>query len=134
MALQDQLTSAAARGDATEVEHLLRLGVDVNGVNSFGRTALQVMMMGSTQVARVLLDQGAEPNVPDRSTGRTPLHDAAQAGFVESVRLLVQSGADAQARDHRNQRPVDLATSEGHSDIVEFLETLTTERNHAALE
>ncbi|KAM9792968.1 cyclin-dependent kinase 4 inhibitor B [Neosynchiropus ocellatus] len=124
MALQDELTTAAARGEATRVEHLLRTGADVRGVNRFGRTALQVMMMGSTPVARVLLAHGADPNVPDRSTGRTPLHDAAEAGFVETVRLLVQSGADTQARDHRKRRPVDLARNEGHRNLVEFLETL----------
>ena len=38
----DALTSAAARGDVTEVRRLLQLGVPVNGRNRFDRTALQV--------------------------------------------------------------------------------------------
>lgn len=82
------------------------------------------MMMGSTAVAQVLLKHGADPSVADGSTGTTPLHDAARAGFVDTVRLLVQHLADPQARDNRHCRPVDLARDNGHTDVVAFLESL----------
>uniref|UniRef100_A0A667XRQ4 Cyclin-dependent kinase inhibitor 2A/B (p15, inhibits CDK4) n=1 Tax=Myripristis murdjan TaxID=586833 RepID=A0A667XRQ4_9TELE len=118
------LASAAARGNTEEVEDLLRRGVDVNRLNSFGRTPLQVMMMGSTPVAQLLLRRGADPNVADRCTGATPLHDAARTGFVDTVRLLVQHNGDPQARDNKNCRPVDLAREQGHKDVVAFLESL----------
>lgn len=81
-------------------------------------------MMGSTSVAQVLLNHGADPNVPDRSTGSTPLHDAARTGFLDTVRLLVLSLADPQARDNTNCRPIDLARDNGHTDVVDFLEFL----------
>lgn len=42
MTLEDDLASAAARGNTERVEDLLRRGVDVNGLNCFGRTPLQV--------------------------------------------------------------------------------------------
>lgn len=42
MTLEDELTTAAAKGDTAHVESLLRAGAQVNGVNCFGRTALQV--------------------------------------------------------------------------------------------
>lgn len=38
----DDLTTAAARGDSNRVDTLLWAGVDPNGCNVFGRTALQV--------------------------------------------------------------------------------------------
>ena len=38
----DALTSAAAAGDMQKVKQLLAAGVDVNAVNTFGRTAIQV--------------------------------------------------------------------------------------------
>lgn len=38
----DDLTTAAANGDLTKVRDILQTGVDVNGRNSFGRTAVQV--------------------------------------------------------------------------------------------
>lgn len=42
MTLEDELTTAAATGNTADVESLLRAGAQVNGVNCFGRTALQV--------------------------------------------------------------------------------------------
>ena len=38
----DDLTTAAARGDFLEVTRIIDSGVDVNEVNIYGRTALQV--------------------------------------------------------------------------------------------
>lgn len=81
-------------------------------------------MMGSASVAQVLLDHGADPNVGDRSTGSTPLHDAARAGFLDTVRLLVLFSGDPHAKDNANCRPVDLARQSGHIDVVAFLEHL----------
>ncbi|XP_038569207.1 cyclin-dependent kinase 4 inhibitor B [Micropterus salmoides] len=124
MTLQDALTTAAANGQAAEVKNLLQAGAQVNGVNRFGRTALQVMMMASTPVAQVLLEHGADPNVADRSTGATPLHDAARTGFLDTVRLLVEKQADPWARDNAKCLAVDLARNEGNTDVVAFLESL----------
>lgn len=42
MTFQDELTTAAAKGNTDDVEALLLEGADVNGKNQFGRTALQV--------------------------------------------------------------------------------------------
>ena len=78
-------------------------------------------MMGSTPVARLLLEHGAVPNVRDCSTGTTPLHDAARTGYLETVRLLVEFHADSQATDNNNCRPVDLAQLNGHQEVVDFL-------------
>lgn len=81
-------------------------------------------MMGSTPVAQLLLERGADPNVTDRHTGTTPLHDAARMGFLDTVQTLVQFFADPNARDSRNYRPIDLARDNGHTDVVAFLESL----------
>lgn len=81
-------------------------------------------MMGSTSVAQVLLNHGADPNVTERRTGTTPLHDAARTGFLDTVRLLVQFLADPQARDNTDCRPVDVARDNGHTDVADFLESL----------
>lgn len=86
----------------------------------------KVMMMGSTSVAQVLLTHGANPNVADRSTRATPLHDVARTGFLDTVLLLVEAGADPQARDNADCLPIDLARQNGHTDVVAFLETLWT--------
>lgn len=81
----------------------------------------QVMMMGNTPLAHLLLKYGADPNLPDPGTGSTPLHDAARAGFIDTVRLLILFNADPNATDHCNLRPVDVARQADHVDVVEFL-------------
>lgn len=42
MTLEDKLTAAAAKGTAADVDRLLREGAEVNGLNRFGRSAIQV--------------------------------------------------------------------------------------------
>ncbi|XP_034448264.1 cyclin-dependent kinase 4 inhibitor B [Hippoglossus hippoglossus] len=124
MVLEDELSTAAANGRTAAVDGLLQAGADVNGLNRFGRRALQVMMMGSEAVAQLLLGHGADPNVADSSTGSTPLHDAARTGHVGTVRLLVEHQADPEARDNKQRRAVDLAEEYGNKDVVAFLENL----------
>ncbi|KAJ0050997.1 hypothetical protein NL108_012172 [Boleophthalmus pectinirostris] len=125
MNLEDDLTTAAATGNTAAVQYLLEnTEVKVNGENRFGRTALQVMMMGSLPVAQLLLESGADPNVRDRSTGATPLHDAARTGFADTARLLVQYHADPNIRDNQNSRPIDVAKLGGHAEVIAFLDTL----------
>ena len=45
-------------------------------------------------VVRVLLAHGADPNARDGGDNATPLHFAAAQGNVDSVRLLLDAGAD----------------------------------------
>ncbi|KAK2908842.1 hypothetical protein QQF64_001201 [Cirrhinus molitorella] len=121
MHAEDELTKAAATGNTYHVQFLLSNGANVNGVNTFGRTPIQVMMMGNTPLAHLLLEYGADPNVSDPGTGSTPLHDAARTGFMDTVQLLIRFNADANATDYSNLRPVDVARQNGHVDVVEFL-------------
>ncbi|XP_062334931.1 cyclin-dependent kinase 4 inhibitor D [Osmerus eperlanus] len=120
----DELANAAVLGNIEDVKALLQKIDDVNGLNSYGRTPLQVMMMGSTPVALLLLQAGADPNIRDRHTGTTPLHDAARMGFLDTVKILVKFYADPNARDNRDCQPIDLAQENDHMAVVDFLKTL----------
>lgn len=115
------LTSAAARGDAAEVRRILEdCRVHPDTANEFGKTALQVMMMGNTSVACLLLENGADPNMPDRF-GITPAHDAARTGFLETLHVLVDYGASVNTPDQLGALPIHHAIREGYRDVVEYL-------------
>ena len=84
----------------------------------------------------LLLSAGASPNV-FAASGNTPLHIAAMRGHVDIVKLLLASGADPEVREQEGKaiwpitagapktlgwRPIDWATHNAHSEIVNLLE------------
>jgi ankyrin repeat protein len=56
------------------------------------------------------------------SKGMTPLMHAAQGGHMDVVKLLLEKGADDKARNRRGETALQLAISEGHTDIAQHLE------------
>ncbi|XP_035877432.1 cyclin-dependent kinase inhibitor 2A isoform X2 [Phyllostomus discolor] len=81
----------------------------------------QVMMMGSTRVAKLLLRHGADPNCADPATLATPVHDAAREGFLDTLVALHRAGAQLDVRDAWGRLPVDLAEERGHRDVARYL-------------
>ncbi|XP_015283227.1 PREDICTED: cyclin-dependent kinase 4 inhibitor B-like [Gekko japonicus] len=118
----DWLARAAAAGDLEGVRRLLQEGADPNGVNSYGRTPIQVMMMGSPKVAELLLRKGADPNRPDPTTGALPSHDAARQGFLDTLLVLREGGARLDVPDASQRLPLHLAEEAGHRHVVRFLQ------------
>ncbi|XP_075066373.1 cyclin-dependent kinase 4 inhibitor B-like [Mixophyes fleayi] len=108
----DRLATAAARGDVQLVKEILESGVNPNAVNKIGRTPIQVMMMGSPKIAQLLIAHGADPTVPDPTTGTCPAHDAAREGFADTLLVLIKGGASLDLPlDIYGKRPIDLASS-----------------------
>ena len=50
-----------------------------------------------------------------------PFLDAAEAGNVEQVRLLIGKGADVNAKDNYGYTPLHFAAHAGHKDVAEVL-------------
>ncbi|PNF38384.1 hypothetical protein B7P43_G07234 [Cryptotermes secundus] len=71
-------------------------------------------------MCEVLLGQGAEINATDKN-GWTSLHCAARAGFLDVVKLLVESGASPKAETNFGSAPIWFAASEGHNEVLKYL-------------
>lgn len=90
----DELRRAAGAGDVARVKELLDKGTDVNAANSYGGTALAFACdRGHTEVVKLLLERGANPNTQDTFYKLSPVAWAAQRGYVEIVKLLLDRGA-----------------------------------------
>lgn len=76
---------------------------------------------GHRDRVRVLLDQGADVNVKDATTGRTALHFAAAKGHKELAAYLLERGADVNAQDSAGNTPLHLAAMGGHTKTVRVL-------------
>jgi ankyrin repeat protein len=70
----------------------------------------------------VLLELGADVQRPLNSHGWTALHVAAAYGYVRSARFLLDAGADPAARTSDGLTPAEMATANGHHDLVEILD------------
>ena len=100
-----------ALGDnlADVVEVFLEEGIDLNGVEATGFTALiSAVRGGQIPMVNRLLAAGAYVNGPD-AHGATPLHYAAMRQSLDLVQLLVEAGANPNSRDCQGNTPLDLA-------------------------
>jgi len=72
---------------------------------------------GCKEVAKFLLDNGADPNVRD-DEGRTPLHYASN---VEVAELLLKHGADPNAQDNEGNTPLHVALYDERIEVARLL-------------
>lgn len=113
----------ALRADSLDVAMFLAklTGVNVNASTPQGETPLMIAALrGHTEVARVLIAQGADVN----KTGWTPLHYAAtHAGPAarEMVALLLEQHAYIDAESPNGTTPLMMAAQYGEPDVLRLL-------------
>jgi len=92
-------------------------------VDSKGNTDLhQAAARGNAAAVGLLVQSGLNLENVKNKDGKTPLHYAAEAkNGLECVKILVEHGADIDAKDSFNQTALELAAFSGGADIVAYL-------------
>ena len=91
---------------------------DVNALNAAGESALMMAALkGDMDGATMLLERGAQVN----KSGWTPLHYAATGPEPRLVRLLIDRGAELNARSPNGTTPLMMAAQYGAEDSVNLL-------------
>jgi uncharacterized protein len=103
--------------------------VDMTGQTSFLRAALS----GDTKVMRLLLERGADPNIPTLA-GTTPLmasagvnwtvaqtYTVSKEALLEAVRICLELGADVNAVNSMGLTAVMGAANRGSDDLIQYL-------------
>ena len=136
--LQTQVDVNAAQGDGATALHwavyvndadttalLIHAGAHVNAPNNYGVTPLGLAAKnGNATIIGQLVMAGAEPNDPLHAVnaGETPLMFATRSGQVEAVTVLLDVGANINAKETWNgQSALMWAAAEGHVAVVQTL-------------
>ncbi|KAL5351403.1 hypothetical protein ACLOAV_003262 [Pseudogymnoascus australis] len=78
------------------------------------------VLHGQVSMVSLLLEHGVNINIQDK-TGRTALHDAAEANDVRMVELLLQNGADLSYVDYCGMTALEISASAGNLEVAEVL-------------
>ena len=134
------LLIAAENGINKTVQFLLDMGVNIDDIDSIGRTALMLASKagheeivetllsagangsqdGHSKGGQVLLKRGADPNIRKKD-GATALMYASQNGHSEVVQILLKGGADPNIRKKGEVTALMYASQNGHSEVVQIL-------------
>ena len=105
-----ELAKAIEKNDVNAVEDLLKRGAPVNkkewnDIGHLGSAAAR----GFTEIVALLIAYGANVNEKGGLEGITPLMRAVHRGRLETARVLIQNGADVNARMGSGVTPLMLA-------------------------
>jgi beta-lactamase regulating signal transducer with metallopeptidase domain/ankyrin repeat protein len=119
--LDRALIRAAADGDISGIDELLRAGANVNctvDIGEFGSPLTAASSKGRLDAVRLLLDRGADPNLDGDAT---PLINAAEGGYLEVVSLLLDRGANINQIVPGRQNALIQASEKGRLEVVKLL-------------
>jgi ankyrin repeat protein len=75
----------------------------------------------NSKIAVFLLRNGASVSIAEQGGEQTPLHYAATNDMELAAQILLERGADPEARDAKGRRPVDVAREKGSERVVALL-------------
>ncbi len=116
------LVTAATTGDVAAARGLLAGGADSNSRDANGYSALNwAALNGHLDIAKLLIDHGADVNAHDNPKRLTPLMNAAGMGHDDIAELLVSRGADVNVLDATGAQALLWARARARSSLMTFL-------------
>ena len=111
---------AACCGEADIVQYLLSKGADPHAADSDGWTPIWAAAHhGHADVVRLLVEAKADVNCVCTPQEWTPLHAA--FNFLDTVRVLLECGADINKGSELSRTPLDCAIQGGYPETIRVL-------------
>ena len=119
------LIEAAHFGHFESVKILVEAGSDVNAVGTKEMSQIGSLhyacQKGFTEIAKYLIDKGADLELKSHPDQLTPLHTAVWSGHYEISKYLIENGAEVEAKDVGNRRPLFYAAKHERRDLVDLI-------------
>lgn len=113
---------AAFKGRLDMVKYLVNQGAKVNDESTPGMTPLFLAATnGHDDIVKFLIHHGGNPNVVMGEFKWTPLMRACHKGYVNTVKELIQAGADVNAKSAIKWTPAHNAAESGSLDSFKLL-------------
>lgn len=125
------ILSASEEGESADLKTILEelktsAVPDIPGLLSLpdanGDPALSLAsLFGHEECVKLLIAAGAPVTVRDKEGAGTPLHHAAAGGYLSICELLIEKGAEVNAKDDDGETALHTAARGGHLETVKFL-------------
>jgi ankyrin repeat protein len=103
------------------IQKLVNKGVDLNAPAQYP-PLIYTSSHNKPELTRLLLENGANPNVRDESAQLTPLIRSIQNNDIENTKILLQHRADANyAGPEGDELPINIAIQNKNSDMLQLL-------------
>jgi ankyrin repeat protein len=118
------VVAAAGSGEIRLLDYLLANGADADTRTSAGESALGAAAAADrTEAATLLIARGARLENRTHVTFETPLTEAAKINHLDMVRLLLDHGANIDAKDVTGRTALDWARENSNADMERLIES-----------
>jgi ankyrin repeat protein len=123
--LTDRFAAAIERGDLAAVKAIVEEGNSPDSALDYGDEPVTPLYKaagaGRLEIAKYLIEKGADVNFRGKEWGHTPLSEAAGRGFDDVIEALLKAGADPKIKDRNGYTPFAIAALGGQVDAAEAL-------------
>lgn len=120
--LNTPLSRAVGSNDLESVRMLIEHGAEINVVDENGLSlVMRAVNTGSVEIVELLLANKAKVDNRENHYSQTELHRAAVKGYGDIAKMLIEAGADINAEDRDNHRPVYYADKYGNAKVTKLL-------------
>lgn len=117
-----EIHDAVKEGNLDKVVALLDAGADVDESDYvFGGPLFIAAGLYNSNIVKVLLDRGADPDLIGESGDKTPLHQATLVGSIENIDLLVNASANIEKHNARGKTALHVASGDGNLNAIKLL-------------
>lgn len=113
------------------VKYLINNGAVIDAIDEDGMTPLVLASgNGCLLIVKLLLENGANPNIQIRKSGMiTPLHNACAWGCNDCVKVLIKYGANINLKDIDGHKPKYYAKKAKKYEIIGLLDEIIQHSN-----